>query len=43
MLQAAKNYEADRSQWVQDLKEMKQDRKDCDYCGYERLCKAEDA
>ncbi len=43
MLQAAKNYEAHRSQWVQDLKEMKQDRRDCEHCGYERLCEAEEA
>jgi ATP-dependent exoDNAse (exonuclease V) beta subunit len=42
MLQAAKNYEADRSRWVQDLREMKQDRKACEHCGYKRLCKAGD-
>jgi ATP-dependent exoDNAse (exonuclease V) beta subunit len=41
MVQAVKAYEADRSQWVQDLREMKKDVKDCTYCDYERLCKAE--
>ena len=39
---SVKNYEADRSQWVQDLREMKQDRKDCGYCDYGRLCEAKD-
>ncbi|MGD8984628.1 MAG: UvrD-helicase domain-containing protein [Desulfobacteraceae bacterium] len=43
MVQAVKKYEADRSRWVQDLREMKRDLKDCAYCDYERLCKANDA
>jgi hypothetical protein len=42
MVQAVKKYEADRSQWVQDLRELKTDVKDCTYCDYERLCKAAD-
>ncbi|UCB49500.1 MAG: UvrD-helicase domain-containing protein [Deltaproteobacteria bacterium] len=42
MVQAVKKYEADRSQWVQDLGEMKKDVKDCTYCDYERLCKAKE-
>jgi len=42
MIESVKNYEADRSQWVQDLREMKKDRKECVYCDYERLCKAGD-
>jgi ATP-dependent helicase/nuclease subunit A len=42
MVQAVREYEADRSRWVQDLREMKKDVKDCTYCDYERLCKAVD-
>ena len=42
MVQAVKKYEADRSRWVQDLREMKKGVKDCTYCDYERLCKAND-
>jgi CRISPR/Cas system-associated exonuclease Cas4 (RecB family) len=42
MIQSVKKYEANRSQWVQDLEEMKHNRKDCVYCDYERLCKAEE-
>jgi ATP-dependent helicase/nuclease subunit A len=42
MVQAVKKYEEDPSRWVQDLREMKKRVKDCTYCDYERLCKAND-
>ncbi|MGD9042035.1 MAG: hypothetical protein PVH82_20500, partial [Desulfobacteraceae bacterium] len=40
MVRAVNKYEANRSRWVQDMREMKKEVKDCTYCDYERLCKA---
>jgi ATP-dependent exoDNAse (exonuclease V) beta subunit len=40
MVRAVNKYEADRRRWVQDLREMKKEVKDCTNCDYERLCKA---
>jgi ATP-dependent exoDNAse (exonuclease V) beta subunit len=42
MLQKVKDYEADRSRWVQDLRKLKMSREDCLYCQFQaNLCRQE--
>ncbi|UCF57859.1 MAG: hypothetical protein JSW15_05255, partial [Deltaproteobacteria bacterium] len=44
MFQKVQDYEANRGRWVQELREIKRDKKDCLYCEYSaNLCKGENS
>jgi ATP-dependent helicase/DNAse subunit B len=44
MLQKVQDYEANRGRWVQELREIKRDKKDCLYCEYSaNLCEGENS